>query len=65
MQYTIGKMFSKPFQRYITNPQISKVSIGKTKKKLQSFNDYIAGWSKEPQWENDNGSFLQWFLQVY
>ena len=47
-------MFSRPFQRYITSPQISKISTGKTKETLQSFSDCRAGWSKELQWENDN-----------
>ena len=47
-------MFSSPFQRYITSPQFPKNSIGKTKENLQSFSNYIAGWSKELQWENDN-----------
>jgi hypothetical protein len=47
-------VFSRPFQRYITSPQISKISIGKTKEILQSFCDCRAGWSKELQWENDN-----------
>ena len=29
------------------------------------FSDYIPGWSKEPQCENDCGSFLPCFLLVY
>jgi hypothetical protein len=29
--YTIGKVFSRPFQWYITSPQIPKISTGKTK----------------------------------
>jgi hypothetical protein len=37
----------------------------KTKKtNLQSFSDCRSGWSKEPQWENDYGSFLPCFLLV-
>jgi hypothetical protein len=47
-------MFSTPFQRYITSPQIYKISIGKTKDNLQLFSDCRACWSKELQWENDN-----------
>jgi hypothetical protein len=47
-------VFSGPFQRYITSPQIPKFSTGKTKENLRSFNDCRAGWSKELQWENDN-----------
>ena len=29
---------------------------------MQLFSDCIAGWAKELQWENDYGSFLQWFI---
>ena len=47
-------MFSRSFQRYITSPQIPKISTDKTKENLQSFSDCRAGWSKELQWENDN-----------
>jgi hypothetical protein len=47
-------VFSRHFQRYITNPQIPKILTGKTKENLQSFSDCIAGWSKELQLENDN-----------
>ena len=37
----------------------------KTKKtNLQSFSDCRPGWSKEPQWENECGSFLPCFLLV-
>jgi hypothetical protein len=37
----------------------------KTKKeKLMVVSDCTSGWSKEPQWENDHGSFLQYFLLV-
>jgi len=50
----MGKLFSRPFQCYITSPQMPKISTGKTKESLQSFNDYKACWSKELQWENDN-----------
>jgi hypothetical protein len=35
-------------------PQIPKISTGKIKENLQSFSDYIAGWSNELQWENNN-----------
>jgi hypothetical protein len=31
---------------------------------MQSFSDCRSGWSKEPQWENDCGSFLPCFLLV-
>jgi hypothetical protein len=31
---------------------------------MHSFSDCISGWSKEPQWENDCGSFLPCFLLV-
>jgi hypothetical protein len=44
-------VLSKPFQRYITSPQIPKISVGKTQNNVQSFSDYRASWSKEPQWE--------------
>jgi hypothetical protein len=27
--------------------------------------DYKSGWSKEPQWKNDCGSFLQCFVLVH
>ena len=37
---------------------------GKSKKKMQSFNDCKSWWSKEPQWENNCGSFLPCFLLV-
>jgi hypothetical protein len=32
---------------------------------MHLFNDCRLGWSKEPQWENDCGSFLACFLLVY
>jgi hypothetical protein len=47
-------VFSRPFQRYITGPQISETSTGKTKENLQSFSVCRAYWSKELQWENAN-----------
>ena len=50
-------VFSRPFQRYVTNPQIPKILVGKVKKYLEWFSDYRAGWSREPQWQNDNSSF--------
>ena len=63
--YTIGKVFSRRFQRYITSPKIPKVSVGKSRKtNMQLFSDCRAWWSKEPQWENDYGSFLPCFLLV-
>jgi hypothetical protein len=37
----------------------------KTKKtNMQSFSDCIAGWLKEPQWENDGGSYSHSFILV-
>jgi hypothetical protein len=53
----VRKMFSRPFQWCIISPQILKISVGKTKRNLQSFSDYISSWSKELHWENDNDSF--------
>jgi hypothetical protein len=50
VSYIIGKAFSRPFQLYITSPQIPKISTGKTKENLQSFSDCGVGWSKELQW---------------
>jgi len=47
-------VFSIPFQRYITSPQILKISTGKNKDNLQLFSDCKASWSKELQRENDN-----------
>jgi hypothetical protein len=47
-------VFSRPFRRYITSPQIPKISTGKIKENLQAFSKCRAGWSKELQWENDN-----------
>jgi hypothetical protein len=47
-------VFSRPFQRYITSPQIPKNSTSKTKENLQSFSNCRAGWSKRLEWENDN-----------
>jgi hypothetical protein len=41
------KVFSRPFQRYITSPH-------KIKEILQSFSDCRASSPKELQWENDN-----------
>jgi hypothetical protein len=32
MQYTVGKVFSRPFQRYIKGPTIPKILVGKPKK---------------------------------
>jgi hypothetical protein len=34
MLYTVGKIFSMPFQRYITCPQILKISAVKPKKQI-------------------------------
>ena len=34
VQYTIGKVFSRPFKRYITSPQIPKILVGKSKKQI-------------------------------
>ena len=63
--YTVGKVFSKTFHRYITSPKIPRVSLGKSRKiNLQLFSDCRAWWSKEPQWENDCGSFSPCFLLV-
>ena len=31
--YTVGEVFSRPFQLYITSPEILKVAVDKTKKK--------------------------------
>jgi hypothetical protein len=46
-------------------PPISQNFSCKTKKtNLQSFSDCRSGWSKEPQWENDYGSFLPCLLLV-
>ena len=43
MQYTVGKIFSRPFQRYTTSPQIPKILVSAPKKTiLQSFNNYKA-----------------------
>jgi hypothetical protein len=36
MLYTVGKIFSRPFQRYIISPQILKISAGKPKKQICS-----------------------------
>ena len=65
MYYTVGKVFSRPFYRYITRPQIFKILVDKTKRNMRSFSDCKAGWSNEPQWENNCGSFSQYFLRVY
>ena len=55
---TVGKVFLKTSQRHISSPKIRKVSVGNPRKtNLQLFSDNRAGWSKEPQWENDYGSF--------
>ena len=63
--YTVGKVFWRHFQQHITSPKLPKVSAGKWRKKnLQLISDCRAGWSKEPQWENDYGSFLHSFLLV-
>jgi hypothetical protein len=50
----LTKAFARPFQLYITSPQISKFSTSETKENLQSFSNCKAGWSKKLQWENDN-----------
>jgi hypothetical protein len=47
-------VFLRPFQRYITSPQIPRIITGKTKENLQSFSDCIASCSKKLQRENDN-----------
>ena len=60
-----------PLERYFedlsngkfTSPGIPKLSVGKSRKtNLQLFSYCIAWWSKEPQWENNCGSFLPFFL---
>jgi hypothetical protein len=47
-------VFLRPFQRYITSPQIPRIITSKTKENLQSFSDCIASCSKKLQRENDN-----------
>ena len=49
----------------LKNPQILKILVDKPKKNPHLFNDCRSGWSKEPQWENECGSFLPCFLLVY
>ena len=39
-------------------PKFLNFQLVNPKKKLQSFSDSIAGWSKEPQWENNYGCFF-------
>jgi hypothetical protein len=64
MKYTVEKVFSRPFQRYIKTPKILKTLIGKPKTtNLWLFIDCISRWSTA-QWKNDYGSFLQCFLLV-
>ena len=65
MWYTIKKVFSRPFRRYITSPKIPKVSVGRLRKQIYGFlSNCRAWWSKEPQWENECGSFSPCFLLV-
>ena len=65
VKYNYGKAFSRPFQWYITSPQIPKILVGKTKNSMQLFSNYRASWSKKPRWGNDKGSFSQYFLGVH
>jgi hypothetical protein len=54
-----------PFQWYITCPQIFKIEVVKSKKEICSrLVTADQGGKKEPQWENDCGSFLPCFLLV-
>ena len=38
--------------------------VNKTKTNMHSFSDCRSRWSKEPQWQNNCGSFLPCFLLV-
>ena len=59
--YSVEKVFPTVYYE----PKIPKVSVGKSRKiNMQLFSDYKAWWSKQPQWENDCGSFSPCFLLV-
>jgi hypothetical protein len=45
-------------------PEFQNCSHKTKKTNLQPYSDYRSWWSKEPQWENDCGSFLPCFLLV-
>ena len=63
--YTVGKVFWRSFQWCITSLKIPKLLVSKPRQtNLQLFSNCIAWWSKEPQWENDCGSFWPCFLLV-
>jgi hypothetical protein len=57
--------FNIPLERLFQDPKKKQNCSHQTKmKNLQSFSDCRSGWSKEPQWKNDCGSFSQCFLLV-
>jgi hypothetical protein len=59
------KGLENTFAMVYYTPQNFKYAVATTKKKiLQSSSDCRIRWSKEPQWENDCGSFSQYFLLV-
>jgi hypothetical protein len=49
---------------YYMPPEFQSFSRKTKKTILQSFSDCRSGWSKEPQWKIDYGSFLPCFLLV-
>ena len=51
-----------PAVYYTPKKALKSQPQNKKEKTLQSFSDCRSGWSKEPQWENDCGSFLQCLL---
>jgi hypothetical protein len=52
-----------PLQRYITHPKISQIAVAEQKRKICSH--LTIRVVKEPQWENDSGSFSKSFLLVH
>ena len=62
LQYIVGKVL-----RSISHvPKNSKITIEKRKKKkLQLYSNCSLSWSKEPQWEDDCGSFSHNFYTKY
>ena len=41
VQYTVGKVFSRPFQWYIASPQIPKITVGRPKKTNMHSNSWV------------------------
>ena len=70
--FQILRACSTPLERYFQDlssgilkaPKFFKLQFVNQKTDRHSFSDYNSSWSKEPQWENDCGSYLPCFVLV-